>query len=120
MSKTVYKIRRKSDGLFSTGGCWPTFKANGKAWSTKGALNGHLSQNPKYVDCEIVEYALVQTEVGTAVDVDSYQDERRRIADSKKGNTRTRIPKCPTCNQPVSACSGRDDPHGSISIHRAY
>lgn len=43
MSDIVYKIRRKSDGLFSTGGCDPKFNRVGKTWSTKGALNGHLT-----------------------------------------------------------------------------
>lgn len=44
MSKThkVYMIRRKTDGLFSTGGSYPEFTKNGKVWNTLGALKNHL------------------------------------------------------------------------------
>ena len=40
----LYMIRRRKDGLFSTGGVWPTFATNGKMWRSMGSLNGHLSQ----------------------------------------------------------------------------
>lgn len=33
-----YKIRRKSDGLYSTGGMTPSFTKQGKVWHTKGGL----------------------------------------------------------------------------------
>jgi len=39
----VYKIRRESDGLFSTGGTCPRFTKKGKVWTSMGALKGHLT-----------------------------------------------------------------------------
>ncbi len=41
--KTVYMIRRKSDGFFSSGGGSPIFRKTGKVWSTKGHLKLHLN-----------------------------------------------------------------------------
>lgn len=55
----VYKIRRKSDGLFSTGGRCPDFKQGGKVWTSKGSLKRHISymKFPElYSDCEIVYF----------------------------------------------------------------
>lgn len=43
MLSTVYKIRRKSDGKFSTGGCDPSWSRNGKAWATRALLRSHLT-----------------------------------------------------------------------------
>ena len=67
---TVYKILR-NDGLFSDGGTWPSFSKKGKIWKRKGDLSSHLSQidhgraqRAGYNDCEIIEYELVETEVG--------------------------------------------------------
>jgi hypothetical protein len=79
MFKAVYKIRRKSDGKFSRGGCCPSFGKDGKAWAGLGPLKSHLrlvSQLPAYGDpdygtvaavnehyagCEIVRYDVVTT-----------------------------------------------------------
>lgn len=44
MTTVVYKIRRKSDGLFSTGGSVPSWTENGKTWNTRGALSNHMAQ----------------------------------------------------------------------------
>jgi len=62
-----YKIRRKSDGLFSSGGEFPSFDAVGKVWTRHNHLSCHLAlvverlegrgKNRKpwpYEDCEIV------------------------------------------------------------------
>ena len=42
----IYKIRRKSDGLFSLGSEYPTFNKQGKAWTRKSyavsAWRGHV------------------------------------------------------------------------------
>jgi hypothetical protein len=40
----VYKIRRKSDGLFSTGGMSPNWSKTGKTWNAIGHLKNHLHQ----------------------------------------------------------------------------
>lgn len=54
-----YKIKRKSDGLYSTGGYYPSFTKQGKAWRQLGHLKSHLAlmgyQYIGYRDCEIVE-----------------------------------------------------------------
>jgi hypothetical protein len=56
----IYKIRRRSDGLFSGGGTYPTFSKKGKVWTARGHITSHLSQfgdiNKKsyYKDCEVV------------------------------------------------------------------
>ena len=75
----VYKIRRRSDGLFSTGGGTPSFNTNGKTWNTRGAMSNHfacikeygryrdgkwLYRNP-YEDCEVVVIEVVPSEVNT-------------------------------------------------------
>jgi hypothetical protein len=88
---TVYKIRRKSDGLFSTGGIAPAFSPKGKTWTNRGALTNHLvlirgqierarryielypqsysrinsSLSTLYNDCEVVEFELVEIERAT-------------------------------------------------------
>ena len=38
----VYKIRRKSDGLFSGGGSSPSFGKTGKEWYSMAAVASHL------------------------------------------------------------------------------
>lgn len=43
MSDTVYMIRRKSDGLFSSGGATPTFSKVGKMWRNLNTFHNHLS-----------------------------------------------------------------------------
>lgn len=66
----VYKIRRVSDGLFSTGGLYPKFTRSGKAWPSIGALKCHLAQftcdtsgAPRcYEGCEVVCYTITPRE----------------------------------------------------------
>ena len=38
----MYKIRRKSDGLFSSGGMDPDWSKKGKVWTSKGHLKNHF------------------------------------------------------------------------------
>lgn len=56
----VYAIRRKSDGLFSSGGGHPKFKKTGKIWTRVSDLKNHLNLvNIKdYQNCEIVLFEL--------------------------------------------------------------
>lgn len=42
-SKSCYKIRRTSDGLFSNGGSYPWFTETGKLWKSLGACSGHIT-----------------------------------------------------------------------------
>lgn len=76
MTSVVYKIRRKTDGLYSKGGTYPTFSKTGKTWNTRGALSNHfallndpyyrrMDRSRIYEDCEIVVIEVVPTEVNT-------------------------------------------------------
>jgi hypothetical protein len=85
-SDYVYKIRRISDGLFSSGGTWPLWRINGKVWAHIRFLRAHLTlvgdgltYVPKekravhrkenlqraYGGCEIVTYAVTTLEKAT-------------------------------------------------------
>ena len=64
----VFKIRRKSDRLFSMGGCNPRFSTIGKTWSSRSNLNQHLalfdtreSLAKAYHGCEIVVYSEISS-----------------------------------------------------------
>lgn len=78
----IYKIRRKSDGLFSLGGASPKWGKIGKTWTSKRALKLHLSMLANYYnynqrkritdmnrvcghykECEIVEFVEVENNV---------------------------------------------------------
>ena len=69
MSDKIYKIRRKSDGLFSDGGSWPTFKTNGKAYRTLTAITNWVENKSfpgdriRFDDCEIVEFEIVEKRI---------------------------------------------------------
>ena len=76
----VYKIRRKSDGLYSQGGHRPSFSKQGKTWSERRHLTNHLRQvvpESVYRDCEVVMCEVTEIEV-SAVPVDYYIAERER------------------------------------------
>ena len=81
----VYRIRRMSDGLFSTGGQWPGFNKNGKIWKMKGHLTSHLNQihsakEGVYDNCELVTYELTETEISAQ----SLQDYIREREEAKR------------------------------------
>lgn len=69
--KTVYKIRRKTDGLFSAGGSWPSFNKKGKAWTARNHVTSHIGQvggygkklKDFYSDCEVVLYEVIESEL---------------------------------------------------------
>jgi len=72
--RTEYKIRRRSDGLFSSGGGWPTWTKKGKTWKRRGDVGSHLTYavsrralgtygDTPYEDIEIVTYDVVIMEV---------------------------------------------------------
>ena len=62
----VYKIRRKTDGLFSTGGLRTKFSKVGKTWNKLNHVNSHIAmliegktKSPQvYDDCELVEFEI--------------------------------------------------------------
>jgi hypothetical protein len=110
--KVIYKIRRRSDGLYSKGGGWPNFSAKGKSWPSLGALHAHLNlvygrggQFERYADCEIVNIEVVEKEFGFT-GVADYQalcvKERQEAAAKKEQKRQARIPKCPHCHQALA------------------
>lgn len=74
--REVYKIRRKKDGLFSTGGTSPHFTKSGKIWSARNHVTSHLQvvwkKSTYYKDCEVVRIQIQETEV-EATDVFEWQ-----------------------------------------------
>lgn len=73
--KTIFKIRRKYDGLFSTGGTYPMFNERGKTWNGLGAVRNHINlctesanrgdkRLQQYLsDIELVEFEIVELQV---------------------------------------------------------
>ena len=65
----IYKIRDKNSGLFSDGGMFPMWKANGKSYRSMTAITSWLNVNSRshirkrFKDCEIVEFTTIQTNV---------------------------------------------------------
>lgn len=76
-NQTVYKIRRRQDGKFSTGGTRPRFTKTGRTWNgigplkrhvqvvTRGEFNARFLRFNPYADCEIVTYELRLVNLGT-------------------------------------------------------
>lgn len=86
----VYKIKRKSDGLYSTGGWSPGFHKNGKIWNSKGTLKNHLRIVDRriYKDCHILEYTITEECIDTLFLEDLFneidQKEKQKEEENKK------------------------------------
>ena len=99
MENTVYKIRRKSDGLCSKGGMTPKFSINGKTWSELSHLKIHIAQLngncglPKnkhnqmptshdgqtifrhvYENCDIVTFDVTESGLESILDILNFDD----------------------------------------------
>lgn len=90
----IYKVRRKTDGLFSMGGTTPSFGKKGKSWQHKGYLTRHLQElyqasKKMYLrDCEIVQYELTEVELDP-IDIVDYikevsDNKAKKQADAKR------------------------------------
>jgi len=64
-TETIYKIRDKMTGLFSTGGAFPRWTARGKSWSSLTYVKSHLglvdngrwgNKAHPYINAEIVTF----------------------------------------------------------------
>lgn len=77
----IYKIKRISDGLYSTGGQWPTFTKTGKNWTGLGPLKNHLhiveswyDSHPNsvnvYTDCVVEVFDLL---LPTEISLESFK-----------------------------------------------
>lgn len=68
----IYKLRRKADGKFSTGGSEPKFGKTGKNWSRRADLENHIEfyfspwacnlYNHSSEDFEIVEFEIKESD----------------------------------------------------------
>lgn len=82
----VYKIRRKSDGLFSTGGTSPDFNEKGKEWKARNHVSSHMKQVGSYYsrktkidyysDCDVVTFEVVATEIDSIPALDWKESEK--------------------------------------------
>lgn len=80
---TVYKIRDRKTGLYSTGGTWPNWNAKGKVWTTTSAVSNHLGLGgmaKHYQGCEVVEIEVTYKEVAAVSVDDRLQANRNRKA----------------------------------------
>ena len=95
----MYKIQRKSDGLFSTGGVHPRWNTIGKTWNLARHVVSHLRQlsnwrNQQYSnDCVIVEFELV---VKNEIDIQEFRDsankrKQERLMKERKQELQSKI-----------------------------
>ena len=89
----IYKIRRKSDGLFSEGGAggpWVGFSKIGKSWhhlrhvvahlkTARIASEYHKMPNPYLGTCDIVEFELVERAVIESIHRKPIAPNKRRL-----------------------------------------
>lgn len=78
MAEIIYKIQRKSDGLFSTGGMSPKFDKKGKIWKNRNGVSNHLNlisdRDTKeiYSDCEIITYHVLYHKINKPIQVEDW------------------------------------------------
>lgn len=81
----VFKIRRRTDGLFSTGGSHPHFTHLGKVWKRRGDVTNHIHQvrgyQNVYNEADVIEYTVIETpEAATPVVHWHAEAEARKVA----------------------------------------
>jgi len=93
----AWKIRRRSDGLFSTGGRWPRFNEKGKIWYHRGGMTSHVNcvvfdsfSNEQYFDCEVVEYEVLHNAVGKMT-VAEYVEDRISAKEKREEEKEARL-----------------------------
>ncbi len=93
----AWKVRRRSDGLFSTGGRWVRFNEKGKIWYNRGGLTSHVNcvvfdsfSNEQYFDCEVVEYEVLHNAVGKMT-VAEYVEDRIAAKEERENEKESRL-----------------------------
>jgi hypothetical protein len=87
MADTVYKIRDRETGLFSTGGEEPEWTGCGKAWAGTGPLRAHLTliahgmhrygrRNP-YDGADVVAFQFAPVEVPVSISIADHFAKRK-------------------------------------------
>lgn len=90
---THFKIRTK-DGLFSTGGQWPSFDKKGKTWKKRAHLHCHLNQlnddgkqylihGVSVVEVEVIEEINEKSAMPLTVYLDADRRKKREAWDRK-------------------------------------
>lgn len=85
----LYRIRRKTDGLFSNNSLPPTFSETGYIWEQKSDLIQYLTSlfsskhSNEYDDCYVVEYLLAPSFVQ---DVKKFYRESNKHKNEKTRN----------------------------------
>lgn len=87
---TVFKIRSKTTGLFSTGGQSPGWSKKGKTWNMRGHISTHLvglyttgrAEYRKH-DAEVIECIIREENVATVPVSEWIADVERRKADKE-------------------------------------
>lgn len=87
---TVFKIRSKTTGMFSTGGQSPGWSKKGKTWNMRGHVSTHLSglyrtgrETYRANDAEVVECVIREENVATVPVAEWIADVERRKADKE-------------------------------------
>ncbi len=87
---TVFKIRSKTTGMFSTGGNYPKWTKKGKTWNMRGHVSSHLSGlyaggKRTYADnqAEVVECIIREENVAVVPVSEWIADVERRKADKE-------------------------------------
>lgn len=90
-----FKIRRKTDGLFSMGGSNPSFNKKGKTWTGKGHITNHVRQLDRrwgkpdpYEDCELVTCEIVITDREDMPDYMVAADAKKAVKDANQKEAR--------------------------------
>lgn len=87
---TVFKIRSKTTGMFSTGGQSPGWSKKGKTWNMRGHISTHLAgldatgrAEYRKHDAEVVECVIREENVATVSVADWLADVECRKADKE-------------------------------------
>ncbi len=101
---TVYKIRNRANGLYSTGGAHPTWSKKGKTWARMSLIQSHLRQVMArrnniqlYNEADIVEVEVTEKETKSEDCLSKIHDmmaedfvKQQEKAEKAKKTTRTR------------------------------
>ena len=99
---TIFRIRRKSDGLFSIGRTYPRFTVKGKAWKQRNHVTSHMTQigrawgtgqtkHDYYKDCEVVEYEVIEKEIKAIPALEWDEDPATKKAKQQAADRRAKL-----------------------------
>jgi hypothetical protein len=89
----LYRIRRRRDGLFSTGGHYPRWTKTGKSWTKIGYLRRHIAEVSAtrsqmiYDECDVIEYTMTENDdwpMSVEIDGAKLKQQKKIEAERKK------------------------------------